>query len=350
MLDLNALLRYAAEKNASDIHITVGVPPMVRISGRLNSTPFHKMTSADTLEVFLSIVSPQQRDRFENTGEIDLSISIPGAGRYRVNAYKQRGSITLALRLVDMEIPAPEDLMIPESVLSLCQKKRGLIIVSGPSGSGKSTLIASMIDRINETRESSIITLEDPIEYLHSHKHSIVNQREIGLDTTSYLTGLAAALREDADVIEISALSDSKVASQAFMAAQTGRLIFTSMYTAGIVETLEAVIALFPEYQQEMARGQLSACLRAVVTRQLCDGKNGELIPAYGILFANKKVRSVIRNGKLEDVMDIVKESGAFGMISMDDSLLKLYREGLIEKDVAINLSGDQESMEELID
>ncbi len=348
MLDLNALLKYAGENGASDIHITVGVSPLIRVSGKLRPTPFQRMTTADTLEVFLGIVSPIQRDKFENAGEIDLSVSIPGAGRYRVNAYKQRGSITLALRLVEMEIPDPQMLMIPDVVLDLCNKHRGLIIISGPSGSGKSTLMASMIDRINEVRQACIVTLEDPIEYLHSHKNSIVSQREIGLDTASYLTGLGAALREDADVISLSTLPDEEVATRTFRAAQTGRLIFSAMYTTGIVETIDSIIALFPEYQQEMARNQLASCLRAVVTRQLCDGVGeGERIPAYGIMLNNKKIASYIRSGQTLKIMDVVRESSDQGMISMDDSLFDLCRRGLISSATTLALSIDQESMEE---
>ena len=350
MLDLNALLKYAGENGASDIHITVGISPLIRVSGKLRPTPFQRMTTADTLEVFLGIVSPVQRDKFESAGEIDLSVSIPGAGRYRVNAYKQRGSITLALRLVEMEIPEPATLMIPDVVLDMCNMHRGLIVISGPSGSGKTTLMAAMIDRINTMSESCIVTLEDPIEYLHSHRNSIVSQREIGLDTASYTTGIMAALREDADVISLSAMPDEKVATQAIMAAQTGRLVFTNMYTSGIVETVEAIISLFPEYQQEMARNQLASCLRAVITRQLCDGVHGERIPAYGIMLSNKKIASYIRSGEMRKIMDVVRESPDLGMISMDDSLFDLYVRGLISSATALTLSNDQESMEERVE
>lgn len=348
MVDLTSLLKYAETEKASDVHIIVGASPKIRVHGRLKSTNYPKLTPSDTLEAFLSIVNPAQRDRFESAGEIDLSVSIPGAGRFRVNAYKQRGSISLTFRLVDMQIPDPSELMIPQSVLNLCEKKKGLVIISGPSGSGKSTLLASMIDKINEVREANIITLEDPIEYLHSHKTSVVNQREIGFDTESYAAGLTAALKEDADVIQIGELTDSRIAAEVFRAAQTGRLIFTSMYTTGIVETIEAVIGLFPEYQQEMARGHLASCLRAVITRQLCEGKDGTTrVPAYGILFMNNSIREKIRKGRYEDIMEDVVNNRDKGMITMDESLLELYRSELIDHATAIALSQDSEHMEE---
>lgn len=350
MLDITEFLKYAAKEDASDVHLTVGAAPRMRIHGKLVAANFPKMTVSDNLDIFLRIVNPNQRDRFEVAGQIDLSVSIPGAGRYRVNAYKQRGSITMTFRLVDMEIPNPELLMIPESVLDICKKQRGLVIISGPSGSGKSTLTASLVDRINERRQANIITLEDPIEYLHTHKMSIVNQREIGFDTEDYMSGLRAALKEDADVISISNLPDADVAYQSFMAAQMGRLIFTSMYTLGIVETVEAVIGLFPEYKREMALNQLASCLRAVVTRQLLESVDGKSrIPAYGVMLVNNKIRSLIREGRIQDIVKVVEESTDKGMITMDQYLYKLYMQGQIDGSTAVAMSSDQERMEENI-
>lgn len=350
MIDLTELLKYAAGENASDVHVTVGTEPKIRVNGKLIATTYPKITSSDTLEMFLGIVNPAQRDRFELKGEIDLSISISGAGRFRVNAYKQRGSISLSFRLVGMQIPDPETILVPPSVLNICKKKRGLVIISGPAGSGKSTLTATMVDHINEMRSANIITIEDPIEYLHSHKQSIINQREVGLDTASYEEGLRAALKADADVIEISAIPDDRVASQLFMAAQTGKLIFTSMYTSGVVETIEALCSLFPEYQQEMARFQLASCLRAVVTRQLCEGMNGTgRVPAYGVMIVNKQIRNIIRTGNFVRISQIMAESSNENMFTMDDSLIKLCKEGKIDADTAINMANDQEYVAEAV-
>lgn len=325
MLDLRALLKYAADEQASDVHICVGVSPRIRVHGKLRATNFPKMTSSDTLEVFLGIVTPEQRERFDKAGELDMSVSIPQSGRYRVNAYKQRGSISLAFRLVDMVIPDANALMIPECVMKLCKRERGLVVVSGPAGSGKSTLLAALIDDINTNRECNIVTLEDPVEYLHQHKQSMVNQREIGLDTESYSKGLAAALREDPDVIQVGTLANSDTASKAIMAAQTGRLVFTSMYTAGIVETLEAMTSLYPRFQQDQARCNIASCLSAIVTRQLCEGTDqGKRVPAYGILLVNKTVRKLIKAGNYDGVLEVVKKSRSSGMITMDDSLIEL--------------------------
>lgn len=347
MLDLTALLKYADENHASDVHIAVGVSPKIRVHGRLQSTNFQKMSASDTLEVLLAIITPHQRERFEKDGEIDISVSISGAGRYRVNAYKQRGSITLAFRLVDMQIPDPADLAIPESVLNLCQKRRGLIIVSGPSGSGKSTVLASMIDQINESRDANIITLEDPIEYLHQHKRSIVNQREIGLDTKSTLKGLDSALKEDPDVIQIGTLDDYNVARKVFMASQTGRLIFSTMYTSSVVDTIEAIVALFPPYDQEQARHQLANSIRAVITRQLCDTADGTgRVPAYGIMVADNQIRNLIKKGEYDAIESVMKESSDKGMITMDESLYELFEKGIISRNTAISNASDQEDME----
>ncbi len=349
MLDLTALLKYAAEENASDVHITVGVPPKIRVHGRLKNTTFSKMTTADTLEVFLSIVNPEQRDRFEVSGDIDVSVSIPGAGRYRVNAYKQRGSISLAFRLVDMEIPSAEAILAPDSVMRLCERQRGLVVISGPSGSGKSTLIATMIDTINQNREANVITIEDPIEYLHQHKNSIVNQREVGLDTESYIKGLMSALREDPDVVFVGDISDPRVSTQAFFAAQTGRLIFTSVYASGIIETLEAMLAVYPKEQQENARNLIASSLTAIVTRQLCEGIDGTRCPAYGVLKMNKQIRALIRRGDMDGIYNLISNSDDPEIQTMDSSLARLYDQGLITREMALSRAHDPETLATLI-
>lgn len=350
MLDLASLLKYAGDMEASDVHIAVGLPPMLRVHGKLIPTNYPKMTASDTLEILLKIVSPIQREHFEQEGEIDLSVTIPSTGRYRVNAYKQKGCITLAFRLVDMSIPKPEELMIPETLLDLCQEKKGLIIVSGPSGSGKSTVLASLIDHINSTRETNIITIEDPIEYLHNHNKSIINQREVGLDTVSYSKGLMSALKEDPDIIQLGMLPDDKVAKHAFIAAQTGRLIFTSMYTQGVVETIESIISLFDPIEQVQARHQLSRCLKAVVTRQLCDGTEGNgRVAVYGIMRVNNQIRSLIKEGKLDELDQVIEASDSEDMFTMDKSLKYMLSNGTISPETAIKHASDTESMEEWV-
>ncbi len=345
MLDIYALLHQASVEHASDVHISVGAFPKFRIHGELVNTNFPRMTPSDTLEVLLNLMNPEQREKFDEDGEIDLSVSIPEAGRFRVNAYKQRGSISLTLRLVDMEIPDAETLNIPKEVMDLCTEKRGLILVTGPSGSGKSTVIASMVDRINATRACNIITLEDPIEYLHSHKMSIVNQREIGLDVKDYETAMAAALRQDPDVLEISQLTNSTEVRQALMAAETGRLVFSSMYTLSAVETVENLIDLFPEQQRIQGRNRIANALKATISRQLLVTTDGERIPAYEILLVDNQVREIIRHGDIYTLFELMKKNHDKGMITMDESVLELYRKGLIPRNEALQAASDQEAL-----
>ena len=345
MLDIFELLKQAAGQDASDVHISVGVSPRFRIHGELVATNFQKMTPSDTLEILLNLMNHEQREIFEEEGEIDLSVSIPKAGRYRVNAYKQRGSITLALRLVDMEIPDAASLHIPDEVMNLCNEKRGLIIVTGPSGSGKSTVIASLIDRINKTRACNIITLEDPIEYLHQHNMSMVNQREIGLDAKKYETALASALKQDPDVLQIGNPKNEEQATQMLMAAETGRLVFSSMYSMSAVETIENLIDIYPESRRVPARNRLANSLKAIVSRQLLISTDGVRIPAYEVMIVDNKIRDIIRSGDIYQVEDCIIAGKNRGMITMDDYLFKLCKEGRISRAEAVSAARDQENM-----
>lgn len=350
MIDIRELLKIAAAEDASDVHISVGASPKLRVHGELIPTNFPKMTPADTLEMLLSLVNPEQRERFERDGVIDISVSIPDAGRFRVNAYKQRGSISLALRIVDMEIPDASELSIPDQVMELCGRHRGLVLVTGPSGSGKSTVLAALIDRINTTRACNIITLEDPIEYLHMHKRSIVNQREIGLDVNSYEIALKSALREDPDVLLVSRLDSAENVSTVLMAAETGRLVFSSMYSSSVRDTIENIVDIFPEQKWMAARNRLASALRAVVSRQLLTSADGSgRAAAYEILMVDNSVRSVIRNGSLEKLDDIMRAGHENGMITMDESLIELYRQGRISRQTAVVAARDQEKMSELL-
>ncbi len=342
---MNALLQEASKEGASDVHICVGISPRFRIHGELKPTHFPKMTASDTLEILLGLMTPEQREQFEREGEIDLSVSIPRAGRYRVNAYKQRGSITVSLRIVDMQIPDPKALQIPEEVMSLCDSPRGLILITGPSGCGKSTVIASMIDRINSTRACNIITLEDPIEYLHPHKMSIVNQREIGLDANDYQSAVSAALRQDPDVLHIGQLSQAEVAGLSLMAAETGRLVFTSMYSQGAVETVGNFIDLFPEQRRQSARNRMANALKATVSRQLIPSVDGDRVPVYEILLVDNQIREQIRQGNIYGLNALMSRGHDKGMVTMDEALEKLFREGKISQEEAIRAALDQEAM-----
>lgn len=346
MFDLNALLKTAIDEKASDVHLSVGCAPRIRVHGSLCTTNFQVMTASDTLEVLLGIVNQDQRECFERDGEIDLSISIPSIGRFRVNAYKQRSSVALAFRLVDMKLPDPEQLMIPEAVLNICNYSKGLVLVTGPSGSGKSTLLAALVHQINQTRDTNIITLEDPIEYLHQHQKSMVNQREIGLDAKSYRKALKAALREDPDVLQISHLEDFEVISATLLAVETGKLVFASMYTQGAVDTLMALMEAFPSEQQKQAGNRIANSLCAIVSRQLCDASDGKgRIPAYEVLIADSTIRSLIREGSFEQIKEVMSTSKTHGMCTMDQYLTELYQEGKISKSTAICQSTDPENL-----
>lgn len=343
---MNELLKTALKEGATDIHITVGAAPKFRIHGRLQTSRFPKPTASETLGILLDIMNPEQREQFERDGEIDLSITIPKAGRCRVNAYRQKNCIALSFRVVDMEIPDARELGIPECVMELCDVKNGLVLVTGPAGSGKSTVLAAMVDKINSTKEMNIITLEDPIEYLHQHKLSHVNQREIGRDTQSYHKAVTAALREDPDVIEIGELSDSESVFTAMRAAESGRLVMSSMYTTGAVETVETLINMFPQERQKYARMKLAEVLRAVITRQLVpNADDSARVPAYEILLVTKHVRNYIREGQYDKLTDIMSTEREKGMITMDECLTELYREGKISKESALRYARNPETV-----
>ncbi|MCR4891990.1 MAG: PilT/PilU family type 4a pilus ATPase [Lachnospiraceae bacterium] len=345
MLDLKELLRQASNQGASDVHISAGTAPRFRIHGRLIPSNFPKMTSSDTLEILLSLMNPEKREQFEKEGGIDLSVSIPDTGRYRVNAYKQRGSISLSLRVVDMVIPDTAFLQIPDVVTSLCQEKRGLVFVTGPSGSGKSTVLASLINEINLTRACNIITLEDPIEYLHSHRESMVNQREIGLDASDYPSALTAALREDPDVLQVSRLESMEEIFLVIQAAEAGRLVFSSMYTLSAAETVENLLNLFREDRRSYAANRVANALKATVTRQLIPSLDGDRVPAYEILIVDNEVRDLIRKGRTGEISAYLSRNHDRGMITMDESILSLLRQGKIREEDALQAAADPEQM-----
>ena len=301
---------------------------------------------ADTLEIAAQVMNEKQQQRFEENGECDMSFAIAGQGRYRVNIYKQRGSIAMAFRLVDTKVPSAESLGVPQSVIDLYQKKRGLVLVTGPTGSGKSTTLASLIDKINNNREAHVITLEDPIEYLHSHNRSIVNQREIGLDSLSYAHALRAALREDPDVILVGEMRDFETISVAITAAETGHLVLSTLHTIGAASTVDRVIDVFPPHQQKQIRVQLANVLEAVISQQLIPTADGHgRVAAFEVLHTNPAVRNLIREGKTHQLTSVMQTNRKAGMITMDDALLQLYAQHSISKDQVLQFAQDQESM-----
>lgn len=347
MPTIEEIMKTANDAGASDVHITVGVPPKMRVNGKLITMDYPKMMPADTMEITLGIMNESQREKFEERGEFDMSFSIPELGRYRVNAYKQRGSAAMALRLVGTVVPSPEVLGVPSSVINLYERKRGLILVTGPTGSGKSTTLAAIIDKINNNRDAHVITLEDPIEYLHQHKMAMVNQREIGLDSQSYANALRAALREDPDVILVGEMRDFETISVAITAAETGHLVLSTLHTIGAASTVDRVIDVFPPHQQQQIRVQFANVLEAVISQQLIPTMDGQgRVAAFEVMHANHAVRNLIREGKSHQLVSVMQTNRKMGMVTMDESITQLFYEGKIDREMAIQFAVDPDGMQ----
>lgn len=350
MFTMEELLGQAKEKGASDLHITVGVPPIMRVHGELEMVGEAKLMPPDTNELISAIMDANQKRRLEEKGEVDFSFSVPTLGRFRANVFKQRGSIAGAFRVVASQVPKPEELGMPHSVIQLYKKKRGLILVTGPTGSGKSTSLASIIDQINKSIDSHIITLEDPIEYLHRHNKSIVNQREIGLDSENYASALRAALRQDPDVILVGEMRDLETISIAITAAETGHLVLSTLHTIGAANTIDRIIDVFPPHQQQQIRIQLSTVLQAVISQQLIptiDGKGR--VAAFEVLHTNSAIKNLIRENKTHQINSIIQTNKRMGMQTMDDSIMELLIDGVISKEQALTFAVDVGMMERRI-
>lgn len=336
-MNLTELLHLGVEKEASDIHITVGKPPILRVNGELFSIDEDILKPEDAKRLIFEALSEKMILNLEKDGEIDTSLSTPGIGRYRINAFKQRGSYGMVLRIIPLKIPSMDDLNLPNSVRSLSEIRRGLILVTGPTGSGKSTTLASLIDKINHERNCHILTLEDPIEYLHKHRKSIVNQREIGTDSNSFTSALRSSLRQDPDVILVGEMRDLETISIALTAAETGHLVLSTLHTSGAAKTIDRIIDVFPPHQQQQIRVQLSSVLECVVSQQLLPKKNNEgRIAAFEIMMMTPAIRNLIREDKLHQIDTAIQTGAQFGMMTMDTSILNIYRNGLIDKETAI--------------
>ncbi len=346
MATIEELLVIAKDNKASDVHITVGTPPKMRVNGSLIDMNFPRLMPDDTSEIIRAIMSQKQIETLEEKGEVDFSFSISQLGRYRVNVFKQRGSLSAAIRLVGTKIPKPEELGLPQSVASLYKKKRGLVLVTGPTGSGKSTTLASIIDKINENTTSHVITLEDPIEYLHQHKSAMVNQREIGLDTNSYGNALRAALREDPDVILVGEMRDLETISTAITAAETGHLVLSTLHTIGAASTIDRIIDVFPPHQQQQIRIQLAMVLETIVSQQLIPTIDKRRVAAFEVLHNTAAIKNLIREGKTFQINSTIQTNRKQGMITMDDAILDLYSLGEISKDNAMNYAQDSANLE----
>lgn len=347
MITIEELLQVAAEHNASDVHITVGVPPKMRVNGDLYDMDFPRLMPNDSEPIIDSILDKRHKAIFDENGEVDFSISIGSLGRYRVNVFKQRGSIAASLRVVGTRIPNADDLGVPKAVQELYKRKRGLVLVTGPTGSGKSTTLASVIDLVNQFRSCHVITLEDPIEYMHSHKKAMVNQREVGLDTLSYNNALRAALREDPDVILVGEMRDFETISIAVTAAETGHLVFSTLHTIGSAATIDRIIDVFPTHQQQQIRVQLSMVLEAVISQQLIPTKDHKRrVAAFEVMITNPAIKNLIREGKTYQIQSMIQTNRKIGMITMDDALYDLYRRGEISGENCLNFAQDIPQMD----
>ena len=343
-ITMDSLLEIARDVGASDVHITVGLPPKMRVNGTIEDIIPHVLTSHDTQTLVLSIMNERQVATLKRDGEADFSYSTEALGRFRCNVFRQKNSFAAVLRLINTVIPAPEKLGLPWSVMDLAKRKRGLVLVTGPTGSGKSTTLASLINMINENRKEHIITLEDPIEYLHKHKNSIVNQREIGFDTLSFANGIRAALREDPDVILVGEMRDQETIGAAITAAETGHLVFSTLHTIGAAATIDRVIDVFPPHQQQQIRVQLAMVLLAVISQQLMPTTDGKgRVAAYEVMHTVPAIASNIRDAKTHQIPSTIQTSKKMGMQTMDDAIFDLYHDLKISADTALEFAQEPE-------
>ena len=340
------LLREAIERGASDLHLSVGLPPVLRIDGSLVHTNYAPLSPAETQRLVYDILTTDQIQWYEKTHELDFSYGVRDVGRFRVNVYRQRGSVGAAFRSIPNQVPTYEQLRLPPILRELCRKKSGLILVTGPTGSGKSTTIACMIDQINSEQEVHIMTIEDPIEYLHRHKRAMVNQRELNTDTDSFENALRAVLREDPDVILIGEMRDLETISTALTLAETGHLVFGSLHTRNAPQTIDRIIDVFPPHQQEQIRVQFSNTIEAIIAQQLLPRTGGGRIPAVEVLVATSAVRNLIREGKTFQIHSAIETGAQFGMQGMDRVLADLHRSGLVSYQEAASRAIDPENFQ----
>ncbi len=345
MVTLFDLLTMTINEGASDLHLTVGLPPVIRVNGELKKTDFERLKGEDTLRYTEEILGDAFYD-YDKTGEVDISYSAPGLGRFRVNAYKQRSSHAIAFRVVALKIPTLSDLKFPSVLKELTQKQRGLVLVTGPTGSGKSTTLAAMINEINIDRSAHVITLEDPIEYLHKHNKSMINQREIGKDTKSYANALRAILREDPDVILVGEMRDLETISIAITAAETGHLVFSTLHTIGAAKTVDRIVDVFPPYQQQQIKIQLAAVLQGIISQQLIPKKDLDgRVAALEVMTVTSAIQNLIREGKTHQIESSVQTGAKYGMKTMDMAIVELFRKGEISAESALSFSVDREML-----
>ncbi|TAL24656.1 MAG: type IV pilus twitching motility protein PilT [Nitrospirae bacterium] len=339
-MEVNELLKIAVSQSASDLHIKVGSPPIMRVHGELRPMPStSKIAPEDSLKLAFSVMSPGQRELFKKKNDLDLAYSVPGLGRFRCNVFIQRGAVGIVFRVIPVNIPTIEELQMPEVLKKIAMESRGLILVTGTTGSGKSTTLASMIDYINTNRTNNIITIEDPIEFLHRDKRSIINQREVGADTESFAKALRAALRQDPDVILVGEMRDFETIQICLTAAETGHLVFSTLHTIDAAETVNRIISVFPPYQHKQVRTQLSSSLKGIISQRLMPRADGKgRVPAAEILVATITVKECILDpDKTKMLPDVIAQGAVhYNMQTFDQSLFGLYKSELITYEDAL--------------
>ncbi len=341
MATLYELLKVMIERGATDLHISTGTSPRIRIDGKLNILEGPPLSSADTKALCYSILTDAQKHKFEESSELDLSFGVKGLSRFRANIFMQRGAVAAAFRTIPFSIKSFQELGLPDIVIEFTKKPRGLILVTGPTGCGKSTTLATMIDRINSERQEHIITVEDPIEYLHAHKQCLVNQREVNADTAAFKTALKYVLRQDPDIVLIGEMRDLETIEAALTVSETGHLTLATLHTNNAVQTINRIIDVFPPHQQEQVRVQISFTVEGIISQQLIPKKSGiGRVMAAEIMVPNAAIRNLIREDKVHQIYSMMQTGQSkFGMQTMNQSLFSLYSKGLISYDDALGKS-----------
>ncbi|MFQ6066933.1 MAG: type IV pilus twitching motility protein PilT [bacterium] len=341
-MDTYSLLKEMKEKDASDLHIISGIAPSFRIAGQLRSGGGEKITSEQSKSLICSLMTEKQKSEFKKNRELDFSLTMEGIGRFRINAHFQQGSVAAAIRRIPDRVPSLSALNLPQILAHLALKEKGLILVTGPAGCGKSTTLATMVEIINEKRSAHIIIIEDPIEYLHCHRKSIIEQREVGADTLSFAGSLRHSIRQDPDVILIGEMRDLETIAIAITAAETGHLVLSTLHTPDAPQAIDRVVDVFPPHQQSQIRMQLSGTLLGVIAQVLLPRENGEgRVPAVELLIATPAVRNLIRTGKTHQLYTLMQTGAQFGMQTMDQALKNLVKRGLISFEIALSRAKD---------
>lgn len=347
---LDEILENALKDDVSDVHLTAGSTPIIRVHGELIRQKTENLMPEDLEVIVKELLDDEQLEELQKEGSVDIAYSISNIGRFRVNVYIQRGSYAIAIRVVALKIPTIDGLKLPEVIKELSKLKRGLILVTGPTGSGKSTTLAAMIDYMNHHRNEHIITIEDPIEFLHKHNKCIINQREIGNDTFSFSTALRSSLRQDPDIILVGEMRDLDTISTAITAAETGHLVLSTVHTIGAANTIERIVDVFPPYQQQQIKIQLSSVLQGVISQQILPKANGDgRVAAFEILRSITATQNLIREGKAHQLQTVIQTNSRLGMVTMDASLIELFNKRIITKEILLRYAIDKKAVKRQI-